>query len=171
MQVVLFRHGIAEEREAFSKTGLPDSERPLTARGLRRTRAAAEGLRALVPELDAVGSSPYVRARQTADLIAHSYGVPAVDIVQDLQPEGAPLEICRWMERRAPVGAVALVGHEPDLSELLAWLTAGRQDGFARFKKAGACLIELPWPPACGQGELQWLLTPGVLRCVAGQDG
>lgn len=168
MRVVLFRHGIAEDRAEFSNTGRPDSERPLTIKGIERTRQAAAGLLSLVPDLGYVATSPYRRARQTADLIAAAAGAGAPPAVVDaLQPAGKPAEICLWLASCPAQPAVALVGHEPDLSELMGWFTAGESGSFARFKKAGACLIEFRSAPGRGAGELQWLLMPAMLRQMA----
>lgn len=171
MQIVLFRHGIAEDREAFAAGGRPDSERPLTARGGQRTRQAASGMLCLLPEAVVVAASPYVRARGTADIVAEVYGAagqaPERDTIDDLQPGGRPANVRRWLEARAPDGAVVLVGHEPDLSNLMAWFVAGEPAGFARFKKAGACLVEFGSGPRRGEGELVWFLPPAVLRRLA----
>lgn len=171
MQIVLFRHGIAEDREIFARTGSPDSERPLTGKGEQRTRSAATGLMTVVPRLAAIGSSPYVRAHQTAEIIADVYGDRNVEPVEDLQPGGRPTDIGRWLKRQVPDGWVVCVGHEPDLSCLMAWLTTGETRDYARFKKAGACLIECSSGPSRGAGKLQWLLPPVVLRRLAGEAG
>lgn len=169
MQVVLFRHGIAQDRETFSGA---DAERALTDRGEQRTRQAAFGLMFLCPALTAIGASPYLRARQTANLIAEVYrttgGEPQQNTVEAMQPGGRPAEVCHWLEGHGRDGGVALVGHEPDLSGLMAWLTTGEMNDFTRFKKAGACLIEFSSGPARGRGELQWLMTPAALRRLAG---
>lgn len=172
MQVVLFRHGIAEDREIFAGRGLPDSERPLTGKGGRRTRQAARGLACLLPALDAIGTSPYLRARQTADIVAGVYEeagrVPERETIDAMRPGGELMEVRRSLERELNRDVVALVGHEPDLSELMAWFTTGRPEGHARFKKAGACLIEFPGRPGRGDGELLWLVPPSILRRLAG---
>lgn len=169
MQVVLFRHGIAEDREAF--TGSPDSERPLTNKGVRRTCEAAAGLLRILPDVDVIGTSPYLRARQTADAIAGVWAdarrTPARDTVDALQPGGDRPEICRWLAARPGGDTAVLVGHEPDLSDLTAWFTAGSPDGFARFKKAGAGLIGFAAAPERGRGELLWLIPPAILRRLA----
>ncbi|MFZ0487873.1 MAG: histidine phosphatase family protein [Arenicellales bacterium] len=168
MRVVLFRHGIAEDRTEFSRTGRPDSDRPLTTQGVERSRQTAAGLLSLLPDLGFVATSPYRRARQTADLIAAAADAGGLPVVVDaLQPAGKPAEICRWLASCPAQAAVALVGHEPDLSELMGWFTAGECGSFARFKKAGACLIEFHSAPGRGAGELQWLLTPTILRQLA----
>lgn len=167
MQVVLFRHGIAEDRVAFAATGAPDCQRPLTDKGARRTRLAAAGLLSVLPAVDVIGTSALTRARQTADAVAAACEdagpPPERETVAALQPGGDPLDVCRWLAGQGQARTVVLVGHEPDLSGLMAWLTTGRPEGFARFKKAAACLIELP-TPAPGGGELVWHLPPVVLR-------
>lgn len=169
MQIVLVRHGVAEDRETFQG---PDAERSLTGKGERRTREAAAGLRSLLPELAVVGTSPYVRARQTAKIIAAVYAEsgrrPELETVDAMQPGGEPAAVSDWLGRLGGAEHVALVGHEPDLSGLMAWLTTGESDDYARFKKAGACLIECPATPGRGEGELQWLMTPAALRRLAG---
>lgn len=171
MQVVLFRHGIAEDREAFARTGRPDSERPLTDKGMRRTRQAADGLVSILPGARVVAASPYERARQTADIVAGACadaGRPPERATLDaMQPGGDPLEICRWLADRPATDVAVLVGHEPDLSALMAWLTSGRANGSARFKKAAACLVEFPSLPERGRGALHWFLPPAILRRLA----
>lgn len=171
MQVVLFRHGVAEDPAVFAREGSSDSERPLTDKGARRTRRAATGLVRILPLPHVVGTSPYVRARQTADIVADACKaagrVPERDTVDAMQPGGDRQEICRWLARRSTTEVAVLVGHQPDLSGLMAWFTSGQPDGFARFKKAGGCLIEFSSRPEQGAGELLWFLPPAVLRRIA----
>lgn len=171
MRVVLFRHGIAEDREAFARTGAPDSRRPLTDKGRRRTRQAATGLVSVVPGPYLVVASPYERARQTADIVASACAdagrPPERATLEAMQPGGDPPEICRWLAGRSAMDVAVLVGHEPDLSDLMAWFTSGRADGFARFKKAAACLVGFPSLPERGGGALHWFLPPAVLRQLA----
>ena len=167
MQVVLFRHGIAEDRDAFAATGAPDAQRPLTDKGARRARRAAAGLLTLLPAVDVIGTSPLTRARQTADAVMGACddggAPPERETVAALRPGGDPMDVCQWLAGRGQARTAVLVGHEPDLSGLMAWLTTGRGPGFARFKKAAACLIELS-AAAPGGGELVWHLPPAVLR-------
>lgn len=171
MQVVLVRHGIAEDREVFARTGEPDSQRPLTDRGARRTRQAAAGLASVLPGPCVVAASPYERARQTADIVASACAnagrPPERATLEAMRPGGDPLEICRWLADQAATDVAILVGHEPDLSDLTAWFTSGRADGFARFKKAAACLVAFPSLPERGGGALHWFLPPAVLRRLA----
>jgi phosphohistidine phosphatase len=163
MDLLLIRHAIAEDRGAFATTGRPDRERPLTARGVARMERAAQGLRVAVPELDAVGTSPYVRARQTADIMGRRYGA-AVTETETLEPGAQPEAFAEWLCAQEPTGCVAAVGHEPDLSELAAWLATRSADPVFSFKKGGACLLSFAGPIAAGTGELQWVISPRLLR-------
>lgn len=171
MKIVLFRHGIAEDREIFARTGLPDSERPLTGKGEQKTRRAAAGLVSILDTVEVIGTSPYTRARQTADILARACAdagrMPEPGVVEAMQPGGDPLEICRWLANEGAKATAVLVGHEPDLSQLATWLTSGEPGGFMRFRKAGACLIAFPSRPVRGGGELLWLMPPAVLQRLA----
>ena len=69
MKLLVIRHAIAEDREVWARTSLDDGERPLTARGVDRMEQAARGLRRMVEKLDAIATSPLVRAMQTARIV------------------------------------------------------------------------------------------------------
>ena len=126
MDLLVIRHGIAEDREAFAASGKDDAQRPLTDEGRRKMRQAARGLTAVVPALDVLASSPLVRARQTADLVAKAYsGLPVTEITQ-LQPDQPPEAFAEWVRGQALHGAVAAVGHEPLLGQIVSFLLAGR---------------------------------------------
>ncbi|UPT72767.1 MAG: histidine phosphatase family protein [Elusimicrobiota bacterium] len=79
MEIIIFRHGPAGEREDWAKTGRPDSERPLTADGRKRTKEAARGLAALAGRVDLVATSPWTRAKETAEYAAKACGAPLVE--------------------------------------------------------------------------------------------
>lgn len=165
MDLLLIRHAIAEDRGAFAETGQPDSERPLTRPGRVKMARAARGLRSVVPSIDVLASSPYVRARQTAEIVAAAYGDMAVVETDTLAHGAAPAGFARWARRQAVAGLLAAVGHEPDLSDLTAWLTGATRSGRA-FKKGGACLLSFAGPISAGAGVLRWLLTPRLLRTL-----
>src|SRR6202047_4631988 len=95
MILYLVRHGIAVDR-ADPKSP-PEAERPLTAKGVQKTRLAALGLRALGAKPDVLITSPYVRAAQTAEIFAEALGFPPAKIrVHDaLKPAGNPAEIVK----------------------------------------------------------------------------
>lgn len=172
MQVLIVRHAIAEDRVAFASSGKPDARRPLTDAGRRRMAAASRGLRRLVPRLTRIATSPLVRARETADILAAAYDddVPVEELAA-LAPGGAPDGVIAWLHPRAADACIALVGHEPDLSELTSTLLVEDAATFFSFKKGGAALLEFDGPVGAGQGSLRWLLQPKHLRGLGPDDG
>jgi phosphohistidine phosphatase len=169
MELLVIRHAIAEDRDAFAATGKDDSQRPLTKRGERKMQGVAAGLVRLVGTLDAIGSSPLVRAQQTARIVADAYGSVPVSTVDALTPESDPSAFLGWLTQQPPAQAIAIVGHEPDLGALVTWLMTGQSESRVALRKGGACLIDLPDRPAAGGGTLLWALTPSQLRAV-GRD-
>ena len=167
MELLLIRHAIAMERADFAASGLPDSERPLTDVGRAKMIEIAAGLASLVPTIAMLASSPYTRARETADIVAAVFpGVRRAD-TPALVPEELPISFARWLAGHAASaegGVIAAVGHEPHLGDMAAWLIAGEADNAIGFKKGGACLIEIDEAPRRASGTLRWLLTPSQLR-------
>lgn len=154
MRVYFLRHGIAFERSEW-KGG--DTERPLTNDGIGKIRNTAKTLVHLDLGLDAIISSPLVRARQTADIVAQELGLNA-KLSEDkrLAPGFNESQLHVVLRDHARAGAVMLVGHEPDLSETIGTLIGG---GRIAMKKGGLALVELP-DAQSRRGELLWLLTP-----------
>src|SRR5262245_11043253 len=115
MELYILRHGLAGSREEWTS---PDAERPLTGKGRSRSRAAAQGLARLGVAPDVILTSAYLRAAETAHLTAAELHAP-VEEAQALEP--GKLGRGWWaLLQRYDVGAsVVLVGHEPDLSELI----------------------------------------------------
>jgi phosphohistidine phosphatase len=159
MQLVLIRHARAEERTLFKR----DRTRALTQDGRRRMRKAVRGLRALLPGLTQIATSPLVRARQTAEIVAAAYDGVDVVTLPALSPGTAPRALLDWLRTQPNDAVLALVGHEPDLGQLASWLLVGRPAGFVQFKKGAAALIEFAAVPAAGKGTLTWLLTAAQL--------
>jgi phosphohistidine phosphatase len=164
MQLLVIRHGIAEDREHWAHGGHPDAERPLTDEGRRRMRRAAQGLRQVVPRLDVLASSPLVRARQSAELLSKVYDDQAVEELAQLSPEYAVDDLLPWLRHRGPGDVAAVIGHEPHLGFLIGWLLTGRHESFVELKKGAACLLEFDDPPAAGDATLRWALAPAHLR-------
>jgi phosphohistidine phosphatase len=160
MRVVLFRHGPAGH--ADSERWPDDSLRPLTSRGIERTRFAARGIAHLEPSLSVVFSSPFLRALATAQLLADTLGEPQFETLEALGAGGPSRPVLAALEKLQPDLVVALVGHEPDLGILAARLI-GASSPLA-LKKSGACCIEFDAAPAIGQGTLRWFVPPRLLR-------
>jgi phosphohistidine phosphatase len=156
----LIRHAWAEDR---GDEWPDDAKRPLSPKGIEKMREVVKGLAELEPEIEDVLSSPLVRARQTADLLLEGLNpAPRLSIETTLAPGGSPAEIAAALSGHAGAEVLALVGHEPGLGELAAWLV-GAKTPF-EFKKGGICRIDVPKLPPAGSGQLRWLATPRMLR-------
>jgi phosphohistidine phosphatase len=151
--IILVRHAEAEDRAL----GTPDPERTLVAAGRRAARATGRALAALKVAPQCVVTSPYPRAYETAEIIAHELGSP---LTGDPALLGVDVDDLAGLVQRHG-DELLLVGHEPDLSDLILAVTGAR----VSFPKAGAAAIE----PIDGQrGELRWFLRPRALALIAG---
>jgi phosphohistidine phosphatase len=160
-QLWLLRHAEAEPHGVR-----PDSERRLTERGEQQARAAGLALMRLDVTFDAVLFSPKVRARQTAELAAESWSVQARRRLQEHPPLASGFDAREALDALASVGGegrVLLVGHEPDLSNVIAELMGGRVD----LKKGGLAVVRLDGT----SGELVILMRPRELALLAGVPG
>ena len=131
MLVFLVRHAHAEKGE-------PDAVRPLSERGRKEASALATQLAGHDSRPDLVLTSPLVRARQTAEAIA---GEARVELRVDerLAPGATVLLVREAIQEAGSDGPVAVVGHQPDLSEVAFELT-GQDPGFTT---GGVAEIEL----------------------------
>jgi len=161
MRLYLIRHATAVER---GTPGLPDDERPLTPRGRRRFEAAARGLARVFPQPDGLLTSPLPRARQTAEIASRAWRGPAPRETPALA-DGDHEALAREIERLKRAERVALVGHEPHLSQLLAALLGGAPAAPLGFKKGGLAVVDLEGPVLEG-GQLVAFVPPRVLRAL-----
>ena len=161
-ELYLIRHGVAEDRgDAWPD----DTKRPLTEDGIARLRKSARGLASLGVTFDVVLSSPLVRARQTADIVAAGLGArPPIVNIDSLAPEGAYAAIVADIEKHARKNRIALVGHEPSIGELAGRLIGSRHP--IEFKKGAVCRIDVDDLPPSGPGDLRWMLTAKILRSI-----
>ncbi len=168
-ELLFIRHGVAMAPEEAEARGIPESERPLTEKGRRRTRLAALGLARLLRPHRLL-TSPLRRARETAELFARAFDPPPpVEVADWLAPGGLERGLFPALAARGEVPCLALVGHEPDLSAALAQAVCGRPGARLEMKKAACALVRFAGPPAPGTGELVWLLPPRVLRLLGGE--
>lgn len=167
MNLIVIRHAIAMERDEYALTGRPDSDRPLTDWGRRRMRKNARGLQRVAPRPDVVGTSPWLRAADTAAVVAETLGVERVETVEALLPDHPPAALADWLAGHAGDGTVAVVGHEPHLGALVTWFLGGGASSRVEFKKGGACLLRLDLPAGPGSAVLVWHLLPAQLRALA----
>lgn len=167
LKLLLIRHGIAEEYGEFAATGRGDALRPLTADGRRKMEQGARGLAGLVGAVDLVATSPLVRARQTAEIVAAACGNPPVVETDTLVPGADPGRFLDWLAERRADGVVAAVGHQPHLGLLAAHLLGAHSGSGSAVavKKGSALCFDLAAGPADASGAtLLWALAPAHLR-------
>jgi phosphohistidine phosphatase len=166
MQIYLMRHGIAVTADAANASS--DEERPLTPKGTKRTRQAVKGLTRLGPSIDKVLSSPLLRARQTADIVAEGLRLKdSVEQIPELAPGGDLAELLHRLATYKERAGVLLVGHQPSLGNVASLLLSGSKELQIDLKKSGICCITVDVFPAAGNGILKWMLAPKQLRNLA----
>lgn len=168
MHLYLLRHGLAVE--AGSPGYARDADRPLTPKGRCKLKDIALAMDCLELSFDLILSSPYLRARQTAELVAEELeSGRRLELCDALTPGGSPRKLVDFIQHleRAPK-ELLLVGHEPSLSELISLLISGHTDLSITLKKGGLCKLAIQslQPSRCA--VLEWLLTPGQMRGIAG---
>ena len=167
VELALLRHAISEERGSSDFSD--DSLRPLTEKGVEKMRLGAQGIVRLGINFDLIISSPYVRARQTAEIVAAAlrpatylelFPPLAADVPASETVTKVPLRIEGF-------SSVLIVGHEPQLSQIGSILLAGDLSLDLRLKKGGmfklTCETLIP-----GSATLDWWLMPKHLRQLAG---
>lgn len=162
MELYLIRHGIAEER---GSEWPDDSKRPLTPAGMARLRKSAHGLVEIGVSFDQIVTSPLVRTRQTAEVLAAVLKNAPIAASDALAPAGTPAAVIQEITKHARKARVALVGHEPNLGELAAHLIGAHAP--LEFKKGGMCRIDFDVLPPKGMGALRWFAMPRMLRKLA----
>lgn len=165
-QLYLIRHGIAAQRGTYAH----DDDRPLTEVGRRKTAAIATRLHQLSLRFDQLLTSPLVRAQQTAVILHQAALGPTPEICDALQPGG---NLGDWLPRltlaqgaEAENVAIAVVGHEPDLSQWAQQLVGGgnrRAEDAWILKKGGIIGLQVPTENAMGRSQLFWLCPPRLL--------
>jgi len=162
MNLYIIRHAIAVDR------GTPeyedDSQRPLTEKGKKKMRQIASGLCALGVDFDLILSSPYVRARETAEILADVFKTKAdVAFSENLIPTGDPDLLIAEINEKYNANSVALVGHEPYLTSLISLLVSDNASLDMTLKKGGVCRLSANDLHHSRKTTLEWLLTPGIL--------
>jgi len=160
MDLFLIRHAIAEE----PRPGLADADRSLTPDGRGQFERAVAGLARLGLRAERCWHSPWRRAAETAALLAPVLGAPPV--VEPLLAEPPGPALLARLGAEPAAAALALVGHQPWLGELAAWLALGAPThaGGLRVRKGG--LLWLRGAPTAGGMEHEAVLKPALLRRI-----
>jgi phosphohistidine phosphatase len=156
-RVLVIRHAQAEEAADAAREGRSESQRRLTELGRRDMSKGVRGLRELQDELAIILTSPLKRAAETAAILHRAYPKAKLQKHKPLAPGSDPAELLRSLPGRA--GPVALVGHEPDLSLWIGYLSTGESRSLVRMKKGSVCRLDMAEPAVAGEAEIAWLLT------------
>ena len=148
MKLLLLRHALAADRAAFAATGKDDRLRPLTDDGRKKMRKIGEALAGLLPEISLIATSPYLRALESAEILARACpDRPVLSELAELAPAGAAAPLLKFLQTQKSLPLVAFVGHEP-------------------LRKGGACLLEFTGRLAPANATLLWHLTAAQLRSL-----
>lgn len=168
MYLYIVRHAIAEEREEFARKNQEDSLRPLTIKGKKRMQKVINKFKNELKELDLIVTSPFVRAKQTAQLIADIVGKPKIVESAELVPHAPAQAFVRWLKSEGKSKKrVLIVGHEPHLSTLASYILSGKEgESFIELKKSSISLIETgnfeEMTPS--KASLLWLISPKLVE-------
>ena len=166
MELYILRHGLAGE------SGDPhypdDSQRPLTAEGKRKMHQAAQGIKAMGITFDLAFTSPYLRARQTAEIVCSQLDCSdALKITKNLEPGRNPLKAIAEINESSLINnRVLIVGHEPFLSGLASLLVSGSNIPVLELKKGALCKLEVNELKYGRCAALLWLLTSKHLGII-----
>jgi phosphohistidine phosphatase len=161
MDIYILRHAIAAE----PTPGQSDFDRPLTPEGKKKLQRITKACRNLDLSFDRVISSPYVRARETAEMVTAALAPRRkLELWDSLGAEGNPREFIVELRKLRPAPqSVLVVGHEPYLSSLIALLVCGSTHALITLKKAGLCKLATDSLQPARCARLEWLLTPRQL--------
>jgi len=164
MELYILRHAIAVTR---GTEGFPhDQDRPLTDKGRAKLGRVVRGMNALGLAFDLILTSPYLRALQTAEVVATAMGAgKTLERTPQLAPDGDPRALIRQLtSRRPPSERILLVGHEPSLSALISVLVSGDERAVITLKKAGLCKLVVQTLRYGRCASLEWLLAPAQME-------
>ena len=170
MDLYILRHAIAAE--SGSPAYEDDSQRPLTPRGSAKMKRIASGLCHMQVEFDFILSSPLVRARQTAEIVAKTYDLKdKLVLTPALLPEAPGSQIINEInEKYANYKNVVLIGHQPHLNTLISMLISGDPTLNIDLKKGGLCRLGIEQLRYDRCATLEWLLYPFQMASLAGLD-
>lgn len=161
----MIRHAEAEETVDAARERRNDGQRRLTKSGKRDMRKAAAGFSRLVEDIPLIFTSPLKRAVETAEILNEAF--PQAKLRQQplLSPGFDPDALLRSIADQS--GPIALVGHEPDLSQWIGYMSTGVSRSVVRMKKGCVCRLDMSDPAAAGEACIAWLLTVKQLGKLA----
>ncbi|HEU6447663.1 MAG TPA: phosphohistidine phosphatase SixA [Verrucomicrobiae bacterium] len=167
MNIFLLRHGITVERDEWDFKS--DAKRPLTPDGERQLHAIGIAMKKMGLRFDLILSSPFERAKQTAEIVAKELDLKKrLALSDELRADGEPKKLIREIRKLKPAPEnLLLVGHEPYLSGLISVLATGKSRMEIDFKKGGLCKLCVDELDYYRCAVLLWLLTPRQMELMA----
>jgi len=165
MRVYVIRHAAAGQAGDYPN----DEERPLTRKGIDCMKVVAKGLAKIGVAPKKIYTSPLVRAKQTAEIVRKAVGKSAdFEERDELKPGHAPAEVIAFLTDEG-IEEAAIVGHEPQLGELVSLMVVESDEPVLDMKKASVACIDFEGPAEPGQGVVAWHLTPAVVSALLGK--
>jgi phosphohistidine phosphatase len=167
MEIYILRHAIAEDLNQSVRGG--DSQRRLTSEGAKKMHSIARGMKAASLSFDLILSSPYLRAKETAEIVAKLLRpVGGLKLSPVLTPDGSPKDLIDLLKKtHSKRKRIVLVGHEPYLTRLISLLLFGDTGISIDVKKGGLCKLSIKTLRYGRCATLNYLLTPRQLRLMA----
>ncbi len=162
MKLIFIRHGVALGH--FLQDPKLDFERPLTDEGCEKFRILMSKLNSVEKKIDAIFSSPLIRAVQSAEILWTLYKEASLEMLADLDILDDPSHLVKEISLLPPEGIYAFVGHDPHLTRVISsLLELHPEHDFMKLKKGGVCILE----GGMWQGfRLKSLLTPKILSSL-----
>ena len=164
MELYILRHAIAEPAPNPPAGG--DSKRRLTTEGADKMRRAAKGMKAMGLSFDLIVSSPYLRAKETAEIVVDVLRPgKRLELSPLLEPDGDMKGFIEELGRKhGDKKHVLIVGHEPNLSRLTSQLTSGHMRTSIELKKGALAMLTAETLEFDRCATLTWLLTSRQMR-------
>lgn len=166
IEIVIMRHALAQDRDEFAKTGHEDFMRPLVLKGRKRALRVCQHLASWGEPFDLIMTSPYVRAKQTAEIAKSVFVKSALVEVPELVPEAPVSAFLKCLKVKAKSAKrILVVGHEPHLSAFASWILAEEAESFIYLKKGGILSLKFESVSQLSPGTcmLDYLLPPKLL--------
>jgi len=160
-ELYILRHGIAIPH---GTPGVPEDERPLTAKGEKRIKEVGRGLAAFGLELDRIITSPLPRARRTAQIVAQELGLTDRLVTSSVLSADSDAQTIRDWLRERHTDRLMIVGHNPSLSDLVGLLILGEVGRFPFELKKGGIVALSATPHSWPLFRLDWTAPAGLLR-------